>query len=499
MATVIGIDLGTSFSAVAVLDETGRPRIVPNNDNSNLTPSCVTERADGVFEVGEYARRQWGNAPETAAARFKRDMGTSAIFQVGKHQFTPTQLSTMVLKKLVMDAGRVLGTIAEAVVTIPANFANEAREATLAAAKGAGLNIRFIINEPTAAALYYAFKHGRQLNGTYAVYDLGGGTFDISLITVRGRDIEVIVSNGIAKLGGDDFDTALLRLVQSKFKQLTGRDLPPDDFTKNDAEEQKKSLSSRKQVTFRCARQLIDIRRDEFEEAISSFVMQVEMLCEATLDEAKLSASDLSGVLLVGGSTRVPLIHDSVRRVFQTEPNSTENVDEVVALGAALYSAYKTDQSTLTPTQRSAIARIKVTETTGKCFGTISIGFSASRNEQKLVNNIIIKKGQQIPCSVTQSFYTVFDGQESVECQVTESTALEIDPRFVKVIWRGKLSLPAGRPANQEIRVMYAYDENQVMKCSFVDAGTGGKTEIDIEMSASHAEEAGAVDKFLVE
>jgi molecular chaperone DnaK (HSP70) len=165
MSAVIGIDLGTTFSAVAVLDKTGRPQIVPNSYSQNLTPSCVTQEAHDSdrLVVGEFARRQWGNAPETAAARFKRDMGTSTTYEINGRPFTPTQLSTLVLKKLYADAKSRVGPIAEAVVTIPANFAHEAREATLAAAKAAGLNVNYIINEPTAAALYYAFKHGTEM------------------------------------------------------------------------------------------------------------------------------------------------------------------------------------------------------------------------------------------------------------------------------------------------------------------------------------------------
>jgi len=298
MGAVIGIDLGTSFSAVAVIDTTGRPQIVPNKEGSHLTPSCVVEVSDGIMEVGEIARRQWGNAPETAAARFKRDMGTSIRHRIGSRQFTPTQLSAFVLKKLVADAALKIGPISEAVVTIPANFAHEAREATLAAANAAGLNVKYIINEPTAAALYYAFKYAKELNGVYAVYDLGGGTFDVSIIRVVGQNVEVLASDGIAKLGGDDFDAALQRIVRERFKRQTGLELSPDDFTKNDAEEEKKSLSNRKRITKRVARQLIDVSRDEFEEAISSLVAQAEMLCEATLEEAKITTADLDGVLL---------------------------------------------------------------------------------------------------------------------------------------------------------------------------------------------------------
>lgn len=499
MTSVIGIDLGTTFSAIATIDETGRPVIVPNREGSNITPSCVVETSSDVMEVGEFARKQWGNAPETAAARFKRDMGTSASHAINGRRFTPAQLSSFILRKLLADARLALGSVSEAVVTIPANFANEAREATMAAAQAAGLNVRFIINEPTAAALYYAYKSGEHLDGTYAVYDLGGGTFDVSVIRVNRYDVAVLATNGVAKLGGDDFDVALQTVVGRKFKEVTGRDLDVSDFTRNDAEEEKKSLSARKRVTARVARQLIDVSREEFEEAISSFIAQAEMLCEATIEEAGVATSDIKGVFLVGGSTRIPVVRESVSRIFGREPVSTANVDEVVALGAALYAAYKGDQSNLSPVQRAAIQRLNVTETTSKSFGTIALSYDAARDKQVPRNSVLIRKGDRIPVSVTESFFTVHEGQRGVGCKVTESTAPETDPRFVKVIWEGDLELPPDRPENQEIRVTFAYDENQIMKCSFVDVATKRETRIDLSMADANKADARAVEKFLVE
>ena len=498
MTAFIGIDLGTTFSAVATIDETGRPTIVANRDGKNITPSCVTEN-EGVVEVGEYARRTWGNAPGKAAARFKRDMGTSNKHSISGREFGPTELSTLVLKKLLKDTQEAIGPIGEAVVTIPANFAHEAREATMAAAKAAGLNVKYIINEPTAAALYYAFKTGETLRGIYAVYDLGGGTFDVSIIRVDGQDVEVLASNGVSKLGGDDFDDILLEIVAKKHRAATGEDMDPQDFTKNNAEEEKFSLSGRKRTTAKVGRELYDITREEFEEAISSKVTQAEMICESTIHEAGIEASDVRGVFLAGGSTRLPLVYESIKRVFKQEPISSVNVDEVVSLGAALYAAYKGDQSNLSAAQRNSIAKIKVEESTNMCFGTISIGHDTARDEAKLTNSILIRKGDKIPCSVTESFFTVYDGQTGVNCQVTQSTAPETDPRFVKVIWEGELKLPPDREANQEIKVTFAYDENQIMMCSFLDVATGRETEIDLSMASSGKDAGEAIDKFIVE
>ena len=499
MASVIGIDLGTSFSAIATIDEAGRPVIVANLDGSNITPSCVVATGADVMEVGEFARRQWGNAPDTAAARFKRDMGTSTTHSISGREFTPTQLSSFVLKKLLSDAEQVLGNVSDAVVTIPANFANEAREATMSAAKAAGLNVRFIINEPTAAALYYAYQSGQQLNGTYAIYDLGGGTFDISIIKVRNQDVSVLATNGVVRLGGDDFDTALQALVARKFRNTFGKELDLSDFTKNQAEEEKKSLSARKQITARVARQLVDISREEFEESISALITQAEMLCEATIEEAGVAPSDINGVFLVGGSTRVPLVVESVARAFRQQPISAGNVDEVVALGAALYAAYKGDQNNLTPLQKAAITRLKVNETTSKSFGTIAVEFDSARDKSVARNTVLIRKGERIPFSVTESFYTMHDGQRAVSCKVTESTAPETDPRFVKIIWEGNLELPPDRPASQEIQVTFAYDENQIMKCSFLDVGTGRESRINLSMTDAANDDAKIIEQFLVE
>ncbi len=499
MAALIGIDLGTTFSAVATIDETGRPIIVHNGDGANVTPSCIQFREDGVAEVGELARRSLFLPNVHAVGRFKREMGTSTTYDARGQTFTPTDLSALVLKKLAADTSEAVGELGQVVVTIPANFSHDAREATMAAARAADLDVKYIVNEPTAAALYYAFKSGTDLHGVYAVYDLGGGTFDVSIIRVDGQDVEVLSTNGVARLGGDEFDRALQKLVQEKFKEQTGEDLNESDFTKNDAEDEKRALSKRDSVTFPVARALLEITRAEFEEAISSFLAQTEMMCEATLLESGSVLTDIQGVFLVGGSTRIPAVRDSVRRTFDQELISTANVDEVVALGAALYAAFKGDRSGLNAVQKASIERIKVSESTSQCFGTISLNHDAEREQYRTINSVLIRKGEKIPCSVTESFFTVADGQTAVDCRVTESVAPETDPRFVRTVWEGELELPPGRPAGEEIRVTFAYDANQVMKCSFVDVGTGREQRIDLSMVEAGSRSSSPIDRFVVE
>lgn len=502
MGAIVGIDLGTTYSAVAHLDATGRPVIVHNTDGSNITPSVVSFTGPETTDVGEEARRLL-HLDANTFGRFKRDMGRDVVFTSEWGQHSPTELSGLVLKKLKSEAEQVIGPIREAVITIPANFANEAREATLAAARAAGLEVKFIINEPTAAALYYAHSRGEDLGGIYAVYDLGGGTFDITIVRISGEDVEVLSTEGVNKLGGDDFDRKLQELVADRYAQENGAPLEEGDYTRSDAEEDKKSLSRREKVVTRVSgdagRTNVTLRRDEFEEAVSALIAQTEMLCESAMDEADVTKEDIHEVILAGGSTRIPAIQRSVARVFGKEPSTFGNPDEVVALGAALYAALKTDRDNLNPVQQTAIERMKVAEITSKYFGTLSLGFNSARNQRELENSILIKKGTQIPCSVTQPFYTVAEGQTSAECAVTEANSPESDPRFVKVVWKGDLALPSGRPAGQEIEVTYSYDANQTMHCSFKDTESGKVTKVDLSVGEGDSEDGLDIDRFVVE
>ena len=247
MGSFIGIDLGTTFSVVAKIDEHGKPIIVADREGYTLTPSCIAwDALNDKFAVGsEFARRTVysGIATDESAGFFKRQMGTSENYSLNGKDYTPTDLSTMVLKELMSSRAEQIGEIDEVVVTVPANFANEAREATMEAARRAGLNVKYIINEPTAAALCYSFREGMNLEGNYAIYDMGGGTFDISIIRIKDKDVEVLASNGIAKLGGIDFDKALTKLAREKYKTLVGESLEDEDYDLLQAEDLKKELS----------------------------------------------------------------------------------------------------------------------------------------------------------------------------------------------------------------------------------------------------------------
>ena len=502
MANLVGIDLGTTYSAIAKLDDTGRPVILDNAEGGNVTPSIVLFEGASNVIVGNVAMKNFG-LDAHAFGRFKREMGTDKEYVVDDKTYNATTLSSFVLKKLKEDAESDIGTITEAVVTIPANFANEARESTLAAAKVAGLSVKNIINEPTAAALYYAYSSGDALNGVYAIYDLGGGTFDISVINVNGSDIEVVNSDGVSQLGGDDFDEKLIEIVQGKFLEQTGKSLDAEDFTKNDAEEHKKILSARTKTNIRIAsphgRASIEVTQEEFEQAISVLIAQSEMTCENVLDEAELSVTDINDVILVGGSTRMPCVRSSVEKIFKKTPKTFGNPDEAVALGAALFVAYKADPSQLTAMQRQAISKVNIADVTTKFFGTTVLTLDESTGSHEKRNDTLIKKGEQLPCSITKDYMTAADGQTYIQCEVNESNVEESDLDFVKQIWQGSLELPGGRPAGQKIQVSFAYDENQTMKCSFLDVSSNKKAEIDLSIASQGSESEIDIDDFKIE
>jgi molecular chaperone DnaK len=510
MGQIIGIDLGTCYSAVASIDETGRPQIVHNREGQNITASCV-DTSTNPITVGEIPYKEWGLNP-SVAARFKLQMGSTKPFQPEKGDpkfkpsqgsYTPTDLSSIVLSHLKQFTEEKGGKISEAVVTVPANWGNEAREATMSAAKQAGLPVKVIINEPTAAALYYAFKEGLA-DGNYAVFDLGGGTFDISIVKVSGTDVEVLGSSGIQRLGGDDFDKALRKKILEKCKTEHSKhvDEESDEVTKLEAEVVKKTLSSREEGSTKVGKLRIVVTRQEFESLIADKLAQLKMLCEGVMDDINMKPEDIAAPILVGGSTRIPCVRNLVHKVFKKDPIVTANVDEVVALGAAIYAARHADKAHLTPLQAEAISKVKIQERTGRFLGTLSLMENESRGGKvELVNSVIIKKGEKLPARGSRSFFTVREGQAKVLCRITESELEELDPTNVTVLNQDvphELTLPPNRPAGQEIKVTYEYQIDQTVRCFFEDVGSGLKKDFVVSISREKANHA-PLKKFTVE
>ena len=511
MGAYIGIDLGTTFCAISVLDDTGRPTIVNIPDkkiapDGNIISSCVLFQKDKAI-IGDQARRAL-QLHRKAFGRFKRDMGTSKTYKLDGKEVTPFDLSTIVLSELKKIAEEQLGDIEKAVITIPANFPNEARDQTLSAAKKAGLDVDYIIDEPTAAALCYAFDNKVELHGNYVIYDLGGGTFDVSIIKVNGQNIEVLSSNGIAQLGGDDFDKELISLVMEKFKEETGKEPELDEngswdlYNLSVAETDKKSLSKRAKCIAGgddgIEDEIIEIKRADFEKRISTLLAQTEMLCESTLDEAGLTLDEVDDIILVGGSTRIPAVKASIERVFKKEPIVGGNVDEMVALGAALYAALKSDKQGLNSMQKASLKQIKVADVANHCFGTIALSYNEITKQDEYQNVIMINKNTKLPVKKVENMLTVHDGQKSLKLTVTQSTSPETDPKFVKIIWEDKMDMPPNRPQGQPIRITYSYDENQIMHCVFEDVNSKTIREVYLKPEEDKLENS-AIDKFLVD
>ena len=479
MASFIGIDLGTTYSAIAYIDDTGRPKIIHNSDGENITASCIAFDGSEVSHTGEEARKMLGTE-DNVAARFKRDMGKKTKYTYNGKKHTPTNLSAEILKRLYFDAKNQIGEINEAVITVPANFPNEARVETKKAAKLAGINVNHMIDEPTAGALHYAYEGDGALRGYYAVYDLGGGTFDISIVKIDGFDVEVIATDGIAELGGDDFDTALQKIIQKKYLKQTGEELEEGDFTKTMAEEQKKSLSKR-DIKPKVLKETIEISRSEFEDEISSMIAKAEMTCENVIELSKIKLGDIEAVFLVGGSTRIPLVQQSVKRVFKMTPTATTNVDEVVALGASIYAAHKGDHSELNDAQKANINKISVQDVTPAYFGCIVMDLDVEKDKWDLKVSIVIEKNVKRPCSNTERYATPHDDCPKLHCRITQSNALETDPDFVNVIYDDWLGpLPPGNRRGDPVDVTYSYDDDGIMHASFLDVNSGVKKEVSI-------------------
>lgn len=486
MSNIVGIDLGTTYSVIAKLNDTGKPEIIENAEGKNVTPSVVEFTSETGVVVGESAKAQLAFAPENIAHEVKRSMGSSSeTYEFFGKTHNPTSISALILTKLKNDFEKSYGPIDSAVVTVPANFANEAREATQKAATDAGLNVEFVINEPTAAALNYAFQTQTELSGTFVIYDFGGGTFDCSVARITGQEVDLLTSEGVAKLGGKDFDLEITKLVSSKYQDQAGKQLDPMEFTSNDAEDLKRRLTTREKADARVGGEVISITREEFSSAISNLILQAELAVETALTRVGVSVSDVSEVILVGGSTRVPAVQESIKKIFNKEPKLYGNPDESVALGAAIYAAYKTDTQ-LNPLQRQAISKLSLSEAAPFYFG-ILVNTEVASGERESQNSIIIKKDENIPCEITETYYTSVDGQESVRCSVTQSPTAETDPNFVSIIWEGDLKVMGGRPAGQEVNVTYGYSEDGKMKCSFFDPASKNLEEIELTITSSNA------------
>ncbi|MCR5323164.1 MAG: molecular chaperone DnaK [Lachnospiraceae bacterium] len=500
MSKIIGIDLGTTNSCVAVM-EGGKPTVITNAEGSRTTPSVVAFTKSGERLVGDAAKRQAVTNADKTVSSIKRHMGTDFRITIDDKKYSPQEISAMILQKLKGDAENYLGEkVSEAVITVPAYFNDAQRQATKDAGKIAGLDVKRIINEPTAAALAYGLDNGAEQK--IMVYDLGGGTFDVSIIEIDNGVIEVLATAGNNRLGGDDFDERVTRYMIEEFKKKEGIDLSMDKMAlqrlKEAAEKAKKELSSSTttniNLPFITANQDgpkhfdMDLSRAKFEELISDLIEMTAGPVNAALKDAGINSGDLSKVLLVGGSTRVPAVVEKVRQLTGHEPSKTLNPDECVALGASIQGGKLAGES--------GLGDIQLLDVTPLTLAIETLGGIATP---------IIKRNTTIPTRGSQVFSTAEDNQSAVDIRVTQGERQFAKDNKLLGQFRLDGILPARRGVPQ-IEVIFDIDANGIVNVSAQDKGTGREqhititsgttmTEADIERAVKEAAEYEAQDK----
>ncbi len=469
MAEYVGIDLGTTLSGLAHLKPDGNPEIVPNADGERLTPSVVYfDSHEDVKLVGSAARD--GGDPDRTIFQIKRHMDDPNYFvEMDGKKWTPAEISALILAKLKRDCSRIVGDINEVVITVPANFNELARKSTIAAAEMADMKVRRLVNEPTAAAVYYAQNQG--LKGRILVFDMGGGTLDVTILDVQGDNIRILTSEGARHLGGGNFDDMLLGVYAEQYRKQMNADLFTNERQRrrvlHAAEDAKKMLSKLQRVndtigndTDGIAR--IDMTRESFDKLISGLLTRSIMLVEQALDSANLKPKDIEHVALVGGSTRIPKVKAALEKFFGKPPKSCGNVDEAVALGAAIFA------------RKSA----RVLEVCNQSYGTLAYVVNTKTGEEGVQNSIVIAKDTPIPCSKTQVYTTSEPNERTIEVDITQGE--DSDPRYVDVIGRITLDVPPNRPAGCEVAVTYSYDESQRVRAMVHDKESGRSQEVAV-------------------
>jgi molecular chaperone DnaK len=489
MANISGIDLGTTFSSLAILNAIGRPEIIPNADGDRLTPSAIFFDEDNpeIIRIGVEAINARHLNARRSVRWIKRHMGdTEYRKNIDGRDWTPVELSALILKKLKQDCEASHGEIRDVVISVPAHFDEVRRKATMDAGTMAGLNVIGLVNEPVAAALYYATT--REVFGKILVYDLGGGTLDITLIDVKGHQMDIICSQGDHALVGIDFDWKILEILEQNYRNQIGAELIQSEEDKakyeDEAEDIKKTLSRRsvaKKMLYGPAGNMrVEISRQMFEDAISQLLARTDMLLELILDEAGLEPSQIDKVLLAGGSTRIPLVQQKLEKMFGFAPDAAVNVDECVALGAALHAGLtmlRKKPDAVSAGIASGLKDINLTDVCNHSYGTICAPIDTETGRRIIQNHIILRKNTPLPCEASQTFYTMIDGQTEVEVTITQGE--DSSPEYINKIATHKFKLPPDRPAGCPIMVTFKYDVSQRMHCMFEDVQSGRTLEVD--------------------